>query len=90
MSETWSKVMSNCPRTTSAFAPFCAGMLLKISTRSLPPSAMNSRVPSDSAKRGKFNVAAHRGGNVGLPVVESVPLLTHNTPSATAEPVVNW
>jgi len=38
------------------------GMWLKTSTRSLPPSATNSRAPSDSAKRGKFSVPPQTGG----------------------------
>ena len=38
------------------------GKVLKIRTRSLPPSAINSRVPSENAKRGKGKRGAAAGG----------------------------
>ena len=44
------------PRTMSAAAAFAVGIFSNSRTRSLPPSATNNRVPSDSAKRGKFKV----------------------------------
>src|SRR5579864_6979892 len=65
--------------TVSASCPLPVGICLKISTRSLPPSATNSRVPSESANRGKLRVALHVGGYVGLPAA-SVPFdVVHST-----------
>src|SRR5215472_7317030 len=50
-------------------------MVLKTRIRSLPPSAMNRRFPSESANRGKLSVASHESGYVGL-LLLSVPLET--------------
>ncbi len=60
---------------TSDGCPFCVGNVFQISTRSLPESATNSRVPSDSANRGKFIVAPQRSGYTGFPA-RSVPFDT--------------
>src|ERR1035437_3071428 len=57
---------------TSAEGALAVGMVLKISTRSLPPSAMYKRFPSDMAKRGKLSVRLHMAGKIGLPL-ESAP-----------------
>src|SRR6185312_1618797 len=71
-----SLTMSGWPKTWSAPAPLAVGMLLKMRTRSLPPSAINSRVPSESAYRGRERVFSQRGEYVGLPF-ESVPVEAH-------------
>src|SRR3954470_12336204 len=61
--------------TRSAEAPLWVGIWLNARTRSLPPSAMNRRVPVERANRGKFSVALQDLGYVGLPLV-SVPFET--------------
>src|SRR5450759_5219122 len=72
-SEAWLTEPPIWPITISAEAPFVVGMLLNSRTRSLPPSAINSRLPAASAKRGKLTVALQEFGYVRLLLV-SVPL----------------
>ena len=50
--------------TRSAEAPLWVGIVLKTRMRSLPPSAMNSRVPVESAKPRKIQ-GRIAGGGIG-------------------------
>src|SRR5450759_2964883 len=76
-SEAWLTEPPIWPITMSAVAPFWVGMVLNSRTRSLPPSAINSRLPAASAKRGKLTVALQEFGQVGL-LLASVRLETVN------------
>src|ERR1700686_3320770 len=72
-SEAWFTEPPIWPMMKSAVAAFRVGIVLNTITRSLPPSATKSRLPVESAKRGKLTVALQKFGNVGLLFV-SVPL----------------
>src|SRR5476649_1440653 len=71
-SEAWFTEPPIWPMMKSADGAFWVGIVLNTITRSLPPSATNSRLPVDSAKRGKLMVALQEGGNVVL-LLRSVP-----------------
>ena len=58
----WYTLPPTCPMMVSAEAPLFVGIALKTSTRSFPPSAMNSRLSAARAKRGKFRVELHAAG----------------------------
>src|SRR5471032_620256 len=70
-SEAWFTEPPIWPMMKSANGAFWVGIVLNTMTRSLPPSATNSRLPVDSAKRGKLTVALQNNGNVGLLLVST-------------------
>ena len=88
LSEAWLMPPPSSPMITSAAPALLVGTWLNTSTRSLPPSATNSRRPSDSAKRGKFMVFSQRSGYVGRLVVESVPFEGHSLAELLASELV--
>src|ERR1039457_288040 len=78
-SEAWLTEPPIWPMMRSAEAPFWVGIVLNTRTRSLPPSAMKSRLAAASAKRGKLTVALQAAGYVRW-LLTSVPLDTgHRT-----------
>src|ERR1035437_1282631 len=85
-SEAWLTLPPIWPITISAETPFVVGMLLNSRTRSLPPSAINSRLPAASAKRGKLTVALQAFGEVGLVenALLAIELTRSGWPTATS------